>query len=179
MSDDSPQRRYEDRHLVAYAIDLFRGEHITKLNRWLALAYSVGCWIWGGSLIFMHNGRAYDNQVFDGIFTLAHPIAWGITVWMLGCIMFLTATTAKGLLFLLAIVGMFGYLLAWSGGVMAQAALTEATLTGGAIALYIFAFTGLAAMAFSPQPLVYLAHIVERTEDGVVLELREYERRAG
>lgn len=179
MSEDRPRRRYEDRNLVAYAVDLFRGEHVTQLNRWLAFSYAIGCWIWGGSLIFLYGSRAYDNPVFDGIFTLAHPIAWGITVWLLGCIMFLTAVTARGLPFLLAIVGMFGFLLAWTSGVIAQTLLTEATMTGGAVALYIFAFTGLAAMAFSPQPLVYAAEIVERTDDGVVLQLRGIERRTG
>lgn len=172
-------RRYEDRNLIAYAVELMHGEHIVRRNRWLAFAYSLGCWIWGASLIFRYNGRAYDNPVFDGIFTLAHPIAWGIVVWALGCLMFLTAMTGRGLLLLSSIVLMFGFLVAWTAGVLSQAALTDATITGGVIALYIFAFTGLAAMVLSPQSLEYQAEILEQTDDGVVLQLRPVERRAG
>lgn len=173
-------RRADDSNLVSYAHGLFRGEFVTALNRTLAAAYAFGWIWWGQGLLFRSGGRAYANPVFNGVFTAAHPAVWGMAFWFAGCLMLLTALTARGILFLWAMVASVGILLGWSVGIVTYAVIDDdAVLTSGAVALYTLAFTGLAGMAFSPRPLDFRAEILERDESGVLVPLRPIERRTG
>lgn len=167
-------------NLAVYGYELLKHEHVSRLLRGLAFAYAAAMLVWGYGLIFHNHRSIYDNPVFNGIFTIAHPTAWGVMFWLAGCLMLATAICARALLFLAAMILTVAVLLGWTGGVISQAVLSEeAELTTGAIALYMMAFTGIASMALSPRPLEHEVEILERTTDGVLVPLRPTERRAG
>lgn len=176
---DARTRRYGDTNLASYAYDLLKGERVTPLNRLLCLSYAFGYIWWGRGLLFQADSPAYLNPVFNGVFTAAHPSVWGLGFWCAGCLMLLAAITARGFVFLVAVVMAFGILFGWAVGVIAQSILDDdAILTSGAIGLYILSFTGLVGVAFSPRPLEHQAEIFERV-GGEVRPLRSVERRTG
>lgn len=172
-------RRREDTNLIAYAHRLFSGELVSPLVRGLCLAYALGAMWWGGGLIFDSGNRAYANPVFDGLFSAAHPNVWGLAWWFAGLLMLLTALTGRAIFFLWALVATSGVLTGWVVGVVAQTIISDdAVLSSGAIALYTFAYTGIAAATLSPRPLEYTAEILERDETGVIVPLKPGDRRA-
>ena len=173
-------RRKEDSNLVAYGYRLLRGECITPLLRSLAFVYAAALSVWGIGLIF-HNGRSiYDDPALDGVFTVAHPVAWGVCFWLAGCLMLATAISGRALIFLVAMIVTVAVMLGWTGGVVSQVLLSDvAELTTGTAALYMMGFTGIASMALAPKPLEHEVEILERTTDGVLVPLKPSDRRAG
>lgn len=148
--------------------------------RIIAVCYAAAFGVWGGSLIFFPDAAAYRNPVFNGIFTAAIPQVWGAAFWAVACFMIATAITARAVMYLIAVGLASGFLAGWAIGVVMQWLLVdEAVLTGGALALFIMAFTGLGSTVASKRTLEYRRDIYERTADGVVVPLVEADRRSG
>lgn len=175
----TPGRRAEDESLFWYASRLIKGEQVLLNIRIIAMFYALAFSIWGGSLIFFPDARAYENPVFNGIFTAAIPQVWGAAFWTVACFMIATAVTARAIMYLIAVSLASGFLAGWTIGVIMQWLITDAALTGGALALFIMAFTGLGSTVASKRTLEYRRDIYERTPDGVVVPLIEADRRTG
>lgn len=174
------QRRYEDTNLLSYGYELLRGEHISRLLRQVAFVYAIAATVWGYGLIFQHHRAIYTNPAFTGIFTIAHPIAWGVFFWLAGCLLLATAIGGRALVFLGSMMWLAGVLLGWTGGVFAYVIMSpDAELTTGAVAMYAMIFTGMWSTIRAPKPLEHEVEIYERTSDGVVVPLKPVERRTG
>ena len=175
-----PHRRSDDENLFRYARRLVRGEHVLPIIRVLSGFYALWLGIWGGSLIFFPDATAYDNAVFDGIFTAALPEVWGVAFWASSCLMLATAISARATLYLLAVAFSTAIITGWVIGVVAQTFVDPAAhLTGGAFALYGMTYTGLAATVWSQRTIEHEQLILERTPEGRVVPLVEADRRAG
>lgn len=161
-----------------YAHDLFRHERISTLNRWLVAIYAIGCLYWGYGLLFQNGDEAYDNPVFDGLFTIAHPVTWGFAWWTVGCMLMIAAISARAQMFLWALTALAGVLTGWVLGVLTHVIVSDAVLSSGAMALYMFSYTGLAGIALQPRPLDLDIEIYERNEEGVIVPLKRVERRS-
>ena len=176
----SQHRRSDDENLLVYARRLVRGEHVLTSVRRIAAAYAVCLGVWGGSLIFFPDATAYENAVFDGIFTAALPQVWGGAFWIASCLMLATTISARATVYVLAVMFTGGILTGWVIGVIAQTLVDpNAHLTGGALALYGMAYTGLASAVWSQRTIEHERLILERTPDGRVVPLVEADRRAG
>ena len=173
-------RRHDDRNFVSYGLSLVAGKRVRPHVRILSSFVAIATFFMGRGPLFRAEQRAYQNEVFDGIFQFAHPIAWGIGFWIVAAIMFTAAATGRALLMVVGCGLTTGILLAWAGGIITTAIISDAAvLTDGAVGLYVLAFTSIISIAFSPEPMEYEPIIVQADADGNVTPLKRVDRRAG
>lgn len=174
----TPGRRAADDSLLVFGRRIVAGEAIVREIRVIALIYGLAFTIWGGSLIFFHDARAYQNPIFDGLFTAALPQVWGTAFWTVACAMFATAIGGRAVMYLIAVILAVGFYGGWAAGVICQWILDpDATLTGGALALYMIGFTGLGSTVTMKRAIEFEREILERTPSGDVVPLVPADRR--
>jgi hypothetical protein len=163
-----------DTNPIRHLYQLVQRETVTVFVRVVAgiLAVSMGLLGYGPS--FESDSDAYQNPVFDGVFSFASPFAWGLWFFAGASLLLLTAITGRAVIYVIGAVVAGTSLAAWSSIIMATAALSEeAVLTQGAIGLYVGTFTALIGLPLSPRQLAVEKPIVAvAPESGEVTSLR-------
>jgi len=116
---------------------------------------------------------AYDQPVFGAVFRFASPTAWGLAFMFCAMVMFLTAFTARAVIYTIAIVIGTVTTAAWATMIIYEAWRNpDAFLSSGAYGLYMFAFTSLIGLALSPRQLKVAGPVVVVTNNDQVLAAR-------
>ena len=161
------------------AVELVRpllGELVTPFIRWVCAALAVGYVLLGYQPLLDPTAAAFDRPIFDGVFTLADPRAWGIMFVAVAVLLAITAITGRAGLYLVAIVVATVTLAAWASTIVYTAlTVPDANLTVAAVGLYVIDFTAIIGLAMSPRQLSThdTVSIVTPGEDGNVVELRQ------
>lgn len=178
--DTKPRRRSDDLNIVQYGIELYRGQTLSPFVRIISFALASGFAWFGYGPLLDADGRAWENPVFDGVFTVATPWMWGSVFWLCSALMLFVAISGRAIVYLVTLFPSTGTMVAWSTGVITQAIVSEeAHLTQAAVGLYIFTFTAIVGLAGAPKPFEMEVEIVERSADGKLIPIERLERRAG
>lgn len=132
---------------------LIVGQTVTVFVRCVCAALAVSNVFLAWGPLFDHDATAYDNPVFDGVFTFASPQAWGIGFALSGLVILTAAISARAVVYLIGITLSTLTLGGWSALIILEAATGPAVLTSGAIGLYVGTFTALIGLAASPRQL--------------------------
>ena len=173
-----PTRRREDISIIRYGYELVAGQVVRRYIRTMSLGVVLAFAFMGYGPLFTNHTRAYQNPVFDGVFTLALPQVWGAAFWTIGALMLIAAMTGRALLYVVALVLATAIMFGWCFGIVFQAWISEdAVLTSGALGLYVFSFSAIIGLAATPDPMELEPEIYERDASGEVVPLRPVERR--
>ena len=132
---------------------LIIGQTVTTFVRCICAALAASNLLLGWGPLFHHDGQAYANPVFRGVFRFASPMAWGIGFITCGLLLLAAAISARAIVYLIGVTLSSLTLLGWAALIILEAATTDAVLTSGAIGLYVGTFTALIGLAASPRQL--------------------------
>lgn len=132
---------------------LIIGQTVTVFVRCICVALAVSNLFLAWGPLFDADSSAYDNPVFDGVFTFASPQAWGVGFALSGLILLAAAISAHAVIYLVGVTLATLILGGWSALIILEAATGPAVLTSGAIGLYVGTFTALIGLAASPRQL--------------------------
>lgn len=167
------------------AVELIKpvlGELVTPFIRAVCMALTAGYVLLGWQLVTDPTAEAFDRPIFDGVFAVANPRAWGLAFLTCAILLLLTAITGRAGIYLLAIVAATVTLAAWASTIVYTAVTNpDAVLTLSAVGLYVLDFVALIGLAMSPRQLAtadrpVLADLGDGS--GTVVELRQRDDQA-
>lgn len=171
-------------HRPDRAIELVKpilGELVTPFIRAVCAALAVGYLLMGWTPLTNPDSPAYARPLFDVVFAIADPRAWGAVFMLCAAGLLLTAITARAGIYLLSLVASTIALGAWASTIIYTAITSdEAILSSAGAGLFVICFVGVVGLALSPRQLANGHRVIARLEhtDDNVVELREVRRGA-